>query len=87
VNNTEKEIFRRTMQSLAAKNIWRVQVSSLQQTDPSTFAEKVALQLNTKKEWWSFSDILSQFLPQETNHSTDREFSPPLWNHVSKGWF
>ena len=85
-NQSEQEVFRKTMQNVASKNIWRVQVYSVQQTDPTAFAEKVALQLNTKKEWWSFSDILSQFLPHENNYSQNlREFSLPHWNPISKG--
>ena len=86
VSGTEEENYKNTLQSLASKNIWRVQVFSLNQTDPESFAVKVAFKLTSKKEWWSLSDILSQFFPQAKENSTlMSDFSLPHWNPVSKG--
>jgi hypothetical protein len=88
-NGTEEDQYKKVLQNIASKNIWRVQVfSETNQTDPESFAVKVAFKLNSKKEWWSLSDILSQFFPQEKENSTSQtssDFSLPHWNPISKG--
>jgi len=83
----EETNYKTQLQRISSKNIF-FQVHSMNHMEPESFAIKVALKLNSKKESWSLSDILSQFFPEEMkNSSSGIEFSLPHWNPVSKGYF
>ncbi|CAG7819515.1 unnamed protein product [Allacma fusca] len=85
LNTSEEETYKKVIQGVASKNIYRVKVFSTTQAEPESFAVKIASKLNSKKEWWSLSDILSQFFPKTNEKYTKTaEFSFPHWNPVSK---
>ena len=88
LNKSDEDAYKRTVQGASSKNIWRVQVFSTTQAEPESFAVRVAVDLNSKKEWWSLSDILSQFFPKQNEKiSKSNDFSFPHWNPVSKGGY
>lgn len=83
LTDEEQEIYTNTLQSMSANHILKAQVS---QGNPNAFALKTSEKLNSKKEWWSFSEILNQFFPHENVKTSNAvEFSLPHWNSVYKG--